>query len=174
LRAFLPLFVLGVAAYFGLVDLGEHFEWLGSTPAVLALGVGVLLELMADKIPLVNHLLDALATPARTIAGMLVFGAAVVDLPAWVVAILAIIIGGGVALAVHVAKSGVRAGSSAVTAGASTPVHSMLEDVLCFFSTVLSIAFVGIALIVAAAALFLFWLSARAVLDRVRGSKSAA
>lgn len=168
LRAFLPLFVLGVGARLGLVDLGDSFEWLSSAPALLALGTGVGCELLADKVPFVNHLLDLLATPVRTLAGMLVFAATVVDMPLWVVAILAIIVGGGVALAVHVAKSGVRGASTVATAGASGPAHSMLEDVLCAATAVLSMIFWTIALVVAAAALVLAGLTARAIVQRLK------
>ncbi|MDP2341198.1 MAG: DUF4126 domain-containing protein [Deltaproteobacteria bacterium] len=167
LRAFLPLFVVGMGARFGLVDLGEAFVWLSSTPALLALAVGVGCELLGDKVPFVNHLLDLLATPVRTAAGMLVCAAALVDLPVWVVALLAIILGGGVALAVHVTKSGLRATSTAATAGASTPVHSLLEDAVCFAASVLSVVFWLIAVVVAVAGVALFGFSARAVYQRL-------
>jgi hypothetical protein len=149
LRAFLPLFVLGLAARLGFVDVGEHFAWLTHAPALLALAVAVLAETLGDKVPWLNHLLDLLATPARTIAGMLVCAAVVVDLPIWVVALLAIIVGGGVALAVHVAKGGARLASSAATGGASSPAHSFVEDIACLASTVLSLVFTLIALAVA-------------------------
>lgn len=172
LRAFLPLFVLGAGARLGLVDLGDAFQWLAHTPALLALGIGVILELLADKIPFVNHVLDWLATPLRALAGMLVLAAAIVDLPTWVVALLAIIIGGGVALAVSVTKSGIRKTSSAVTAGASTPVHSFVEDVVCLLSTVFSLVFWIVALVIAAGALLLFGVSARAVCQRLRTKRA--
>jgi hypothetical protein len=168
LRAFLPLFVAGLGARLGFVDIGDAFHWLQSTPCLLALGTGVVCELVADKVPLLSHLLDLLATPVRTAAGMLVVAATLVDLPAWVVALLAIIVGGGVALAVHVAKSGARLGSSAVTAGAAAPAHSLLEDVVCAAASVLSVVFWVVAFVVAAAALALFWVTARAVWQRFR------
>jgi hypothetical protein len=166
LRAFLPLFALGVAARLGFVDLGEAFAWLSHTPALVALTVGVICELLGDKIPFVNHVLDVIATPARAIAGMLVFAATVVDMPVWMVAILAIIVGGGVALAVHVAKSGIRATSTVATAGASSPAHSLVEDAVCAAATILSFIFFGVALLICAAAVFLFVISVRALMER--------
>ncbi len=168
LRAFLPLFIVGVGARLGFVDVGDAFAWLATGPALLALATGVACELLADKVPLVNHLLDLLATPVRTAAGMLVCAAVLVDMPAWVLAILAIIIGGGVALAVHVAKSGLRSATTAATAGAAGPAHSVLEDALCFVVAIASVVFWIVAAVVAAAALVLFGLSARAVFTRVR------
>ena len=172
LRAFLPLFVLGMGARLGLVDLGDAFEWLGHTPALLALGVGVVCELLGDKIPFVNHVLDLLATPLRAVAGMLVLAATVVDMPIWIVALLAIILGGGVALAVHVTKSGLRGASTAATAGASSPFHSAVEDLVCLFSTIFSMVFWVVALVIAAGALLLAGISARAVYQRLQSRKA--
>jgi hypothetical protein len=168
LRAFLPLFVTGAAARLGLIELGEAFSWLSSSLCLLALATGVLCELLADKVPWLNHLLDALATPVRTGAGMLVMAATLVDLPTWVVALLAIIVGGGVALAVHITKSGVRAGSTAASLGTSGPAHSLLEDVVCAAASVLSVVFWMAALLIAAAALVLTGLTVRALLARRR------
>lgn len=172
LRAFLPLFLVGMGARLGLVDLGDAFEWLGHTPALLALGVGVVCELLGDKIPFVNHVLDLLATPLRALAGMLVLAATIVDMPIWVVALLAIIIGGGVAVAVHVTKSGLRGASTAATAGASSPFHSAVEDLVCLFSTIFSMVFWVVALVIAAGALLLFGMSARAVYQRLQSRRA--
>ena len=168
LRAFLPLFVTGLAGRLGFIELGEAFVWLSSAPALLALAVGVGCELVSDKIPFVNHLLDLLATPVRTLAGMLVCAAALVDLPVWVVALLAIIVGGGVALAVHVTRSGLRATSTAASAGTAGPAHSLLEDIVCAAASVLSVVFWFVAAVVAVVALVLFGVSARAVWQRLR------
>lgn len=168
LRAFLPLFVVGVGARLGLVDIGDGFAWLSATPALIALGTGVVCEMLGDKVPFVHHLLDLLATPVRTAAGMLVFAAAIVDMPTWVMALLAIIIGGGVALAVHTAKSGLRATSTVASLGTSAPAHSLLEDIVCAAASVLSLVFWMVAVVVAVAALVLFGVSASAVVRRLR------
>jgi hypothetical protein len=167
LRAFLPLFVVGLLARFtDLVDLGDAFEWLSTGPALVALGVGVLAEVLADKVPALNHLLDALQTPVRTGAGMLITAAVIVDLPTWMVALLAIIVGGGVALAVHTAKSTVRLGATASSAGTLNPLASLLEDVACLVTTVLCVFAWIVALIVAAIGLFVLYVSASALWRR--------
>src|SRR5688572_24107733 len=90
-RAFAPLFLLGLAARFGFVDVGGAFAWLTEPAALVALGVGVVGEMLADKVPFVHHLLDVLATPLRAVAGMVLVAAPVVGLPLWVVAILALV-----------------------------------------------------------------------------------
>lgn len=168
LRAFLPLFVVGLGGRFGFVDVGDGFAWLTSTPCLFALGTGVALELAGDKVPWLSHLLDALATPLRSAAGMLAVAATMVDLPTWIVALLAVIIGGGVALAVHTAKAGARLTTSAATAGAAAPAHSLLEDIVCAAASVLSVVFVVVAVIVAAAGVATLSVFARAVWRRVR------
>jgi hypothetical protein len=169
LRAFLPLFLVGVLArWTDLVDVGEHFEWLASGGAILAFGVGVLFELAADKIPALNHLLDLIQTPVRTLAGMIICAAVAVHIPPWALAILAIIVGGGTALAVHTAKSALRVGGNATTAGAANPLLSILEDVACVATTLLSIVLWVVALFVAAVGLVVLWVSASAILKRRR------
>lgn len=167
LRAFLPLFLVGMLARFtDLVDIGEAFDWLTSAPALLALFVGVICELAGDKIPAVNHLLDAIQTPVRTLAGMLVSASVMVDMPTWVIALLAIIIGGGTALAVHAAKSTARVGVSAASATTANPLASALEDVACAAATLLSVVLWVAALFVAAAGLFVFAIGAHTVWQR--------
>ena len=81
---------------------------------------------------------------------VLVVAASVIDLPVWVVAILAIILGGGVALSVHLARSGLRAGAQAASAGVLAPILSTLEDVVVVAVVVGSVFFVGVAALVAA------------------------
>ena len=54
LRAFLPLFVVSLLSHLGHIELSDGFEWMSSTSAVAGLGAAVLLELLADKIPVVD------------------------------------------------------------------------------------------------------------------------
>lgn len=165
LRAFLPLFVVGLLGRFGFVDVGDGFEWLTRLPALLALAVGVVLEMAGDKVPLVNHLLDLLQTPVRVAAGMLISAAVFVDLPLWVVAILALIVGGGAALAVHTAKSALRAGGAAATGGTASPLLSIAEDVVALLATVLSVFAGLVSLAIAVMAMVLLFVIARAALS---------
>ena len=58
LRAFLPLLVVGAFGRLGFVPLTGAFEWLSSWPALAVFGVAVVVELAADKFPVVDHLLD--------------------------------------------------------------------------------------------------------------------
>lgn len=166
-RAFAPLFLLGVAARLGFVDVGDAFAWLAEPAALVALGLGVVGEVLADKVPWVHHVLDVLSTPLRWAAGAVLVAAPIVGLPLWIVAILALVVGGGVAVAVHVARGGLRVASTTATAGAAAPAHSLLEDVVCVAVAVLSIAFALVALVVAVAAVTLLVVVTRAAWRRL-------
>lgn len=169
LRAFLPLLLTGLLARFtDWVDLHDSFDWLTSTEALLALSLAALCELLADKVPGVDTLLNALQTPVRTAAGALIYASVAFELPGWVIALLALIIGGGTALSVHVAKSSTRLASSAASAGAASPVMSLFEDLACALGVVLAVAFAGIALVLALCGGFVFVVSASAVWRRWR------
>lgn len=62
LRAFLPLLFLGVAARLGVIHLRPGSEWLAADVALAALAVATVVEVAADKIPVVDHALDAIGT----------------------------------------------------------------------------------------------------------------
>lgn len=134
LRAFLPLLVLGLAGRLGGDSLnliqGEAFEWIKSTPALISLSVAVVVEVLADKVPALDHLLDVIQAPVRTGAGMLAAAAVAGHLPMWATAVLALVAGGG-ALSVHAGKSALRLGSTATTGGTANPLISIVEDVAC-------------------------------------------
>lgn len=130
LRTFLPLLMLCVVTrlgWFG-VELNASFAWLGSTPALIALGVATLAEVIADKVPVVDHALSALGTFTRPLAGALAAGAVFQKVDPGLAAIAGLIIGVPTALAFHAAQSSTRLVSTATTAGLGNPVLSILED----------------------------------------------
>lgn len=178
LRAFLPLLVTGIAARLYRPELlGDSFQWLQETPALIALSVAVVAELLADKIPAVDHALDAVQGPVRTGAGVLaclaVGGA---HLPGWATALLAIV-GGSVALGTHSAKSLIRVGSSATTGGLANPLVSLFEDLLALLVSVLSVLAAILACVFALLALGTLWVLARRIwrwLTRRRAAPVAA
>ncbi len=72
LRVFLPVLALGLASRLGLLELGEDFAWLASDPVLLVVGIAALLEASAYYIPVVDNLLDTLATPAAIGGGTVI------------------------------------------------------------------------------------------------------
>lgn len=128
LRAFLPLFVVGLAGRADWLPLSSSFEWLSTTPALVVFGVAVVVEILADKIPVVDNLLDTVQTIAKPVAGMAVTASVVTDWAPLYVSIAAIVVGGGLAGAVHLTKAKLRLLSTATTGGVANPALSVGED----------------------------------------------
>lgn len=126
-RVFLPLFALSLAAYNGLWELNENWEWVGSLAAVLTLGVATLVELFAYFIPWVDNALDAIAIPLAALAGTAAMVSTVAGLDPVVTWSLAIIAGGGTATAIKGAAAGSRMASSLTTGGLANPAVATIE-----------------------------------------------
>ena len=151
LRAFLPPFALGLAARADLVTLSEEFAWLSGTPVLIALGSAVAFELLGDKIPVVDNILDAAGTVLRPAAGALVATvplftvvASVQDsgtaqTVAWMAGLTGVVLGASVSTVVHLTKSQVRLVSTPLTAGLANPVISIVEDIVGFVGVALAI-----------------------------------
>ena len=70
-RVFLPLFALSLAAYFGVWELNESWQWIGSTAALVTLGVATLVEIFGYYIPYLDNLLDSIAVPLAAMQELL-------------------------------------------------------------------------------------------------------
>jgi len=128
LRAFLPLLLLGLAARVGIVGLSREAAWLAGDHALIALAIATALELAADKVPVVDHALDAIGFVLRPAAAWFAAFALLQDWPSpW--GQLAALALAGAAVGVQVAKAKLRLGSTALTAGHGNPVLSTIEDV---------------------------------------------
>jgi hypothetical protein len=153
MRVFLPLLLLGVSARLDLLHVSTGFEWLGSTPSIVALSAATIIEIAAYYLPVVDNFLDMLAAPLSVFAGILATAAVVTDLPPllrWGVAIVA---GGGTAGVVQTTTSLVRLKSTAFTAGLGNFVLATLEWVGSLVASLLAILAPLIALLVVVAAI---------------------
>ncbi|UNY98654.1 DUF4126 domain-containing protein [Zhouia spongiae] len=126
-RVFLPLFALSLASYFGMWELNDSWQWVGSLPALVTLGVAMLFEIFAYYIPFVDNMLDTIAVPLAAVAGTAVVVSTASNLDPIVTWSLAIIAGGGTASAIKGMSSATRLTSSATTAGLGNPVVSTVE-----------------------------------------------
>jgi hypothetical protein len=136
LRAFLPLLAVGVAGRLDYLPLSPRFEWLESWPALTIFGVAVVFELVADKFPVVDNLLDVVQAWVKPIAGTVVAASVLTELSPVQSTVLAIVLGGGAASAVHLLKANVRLLSLATTAGIGSPVVSTGEDASALLGTI--------------------------------------
>ncbi|MEA1784913.1 DUF4126 domain-containing protein [Arenibacter sp. GZD96] len=126
-RVFLPLFALSLAAYAGLWPLNAQWQWLGSLPAVMALGVAMLAEIGAYFVPWVDHILDTIALPLAALAGTAIMVATATNMDPLVTWSLAIIAGGGTATAIKSASATGRLAATGVTGGMANPIISGVE-----------------------------------------------
>lgn len=161
LNAYIPLLVVGVLAHYtDLIELNSPWDALANPWILILLGVLVIIEFLADKIPAVNHVNDILQTIIRPAAGAIVFAASA-KVISDVHPVLALACGLLIAGSVHVVKAAaVRPAVTATTGGAANVPVSMAED---FIATLLSILAVVIPILVGAficltLALIIWWL----------------
>ena len=157
LNAWMPLLVLGLADRFlPAVELPAGWAWLSSDLALWIVGALLVIEIVADKIPAIDSVNDAIQTFVRPAAGGIAFGAGAsaetvrVDDPdlftgtAWVPVVVGIVI----ALGVHVLKSMARPAANVASAGLAAPLVSTAEDVTSLTLSVLAILLPLVALVV--------------------------
>ncbi len=138
-RTFVPLLCVGLAAHFGLFALDAQYAWLASTAGLIALGTAAVLEVGAYYIPVVDNLLDVVATPLSMVAGTLVMFTSIGadhGLPGW---LLAILVGGGVSGLVQLTTVKARAVSTGTTAGFGNPIVATGELIGAAFLSVLAL-----------------------------------
>ncbi|GAA1061342.1 DUF4126 domain-containing protein [Agromyces bracchium] len=139
LNAWIPLILLGALdRWTDLVDLPSGWEWLSNEWVLLILFVLLVVEVVADKIPGLDSVNDAIQTFVRPTAGGLAFGSGIgattvavqdpeafFSSPDWIPVAVGVVL----ALGVHVAKAAARPVVNASTAGVGAPIASSIEDV---------------------------------------------
>jgi len=126
-RVFLPMLIVSSAAYTGHLQLDSSFAWLGTPSALTMLSVAALAEVLAYYVPVIDNLLDTLATPATLIAGTIVSAAVMTDVPPMVKWTAAVIAGGGIAGLTQGLTGILRAHSTVLTGGLGNPVIATAE-----------------------------------------------
>ncbi|MFF5293579.1 DUF4126 domain-containing protein [Paractinoplanes globisporus] len=181
LNAYIPLMVMGLLArYTDVIDLPQGWSWLSNGWVLVILAVLLAVEVVADKVPIVDHANDVVQTVVRPTAGGLAFGAGsgaqtvTVSNPGsffgshqWVPVAAGVLI----ALCVHGVKAAARPVVNVSTAGFGAPIVSTIEDIGSFLMSVLAIlmpilVLVGIGLFV--------WLAVSVVRRRRRKRERAA
>lgn len=176
LNTFLPLLLLSAAARFGIagITLGEKFQWLSSDVAIFVLIIACIAEIIADKVPAVDHFLDSIGTFLRPLAGATAAASVLtgvnLGLDPTTAAIMGLIIGAPTSLGFHTLKAGTRVMSSAATFGCANPVISLIEDCIALGLSILAI----FAPIIVPIALVLLALVLWRLVKRIRNSDATA
>lgn len=162
LNAYIPLLVIGVIAHYfpATLNLNQPFDLLANPWILILLGVLVIIEMVADKIPAVNHINDLIQTVVRPAAGAVAFAASanvITDINPVLALACGLLVAGGV----HTVKAAaVRPAVTAATGGAGNLPVSIAEDVIATITSILAIMIpiiVGTLLIVLLTIL-LWWL----------------
>ncbi len=137
LNAYIPLLVMGLAGRFDWIQLPAGWTWLENEWVMVVLGVLLVVEIVADKVPAVDSVNDWIQTVVRPASGGIVFAGGIgtstvaVDDPdsffstgAWIPVVIGIVL----ALLVHLGKTAVRPVANLTTAGIAAPVLSTAED----------------------------------------------
>jgi hypothetical protein len=137
LNAYIPLLVIGsIAHYTDLIKLNPPWDTLANPWVLILLGLLTIIEMLADKVPAINHLNDLIQTFVRPVAGAIAFAASA-KVISEVHPVLALAAGLLIAGSVHLVKAAaVRPVVTATTGGTGNVPVSVAEDVV---STSLSI-----------------------------------
>ena len=181
LNAYIPLMVMGLLArYTDVVDLPHGWSWLSNGWVLVILGILLAVEVVADKVPIVDHANDVVQTVVRPTAGGLAFGAGsgaqtvTVSNPGsffgshqWVPVAAGVLI----ALCVHGVKATARPVVNVSTAGFGAPVISTIED---FGSALMSVLAILMPILVLVGIALFAWLAIVVVRRRRRKRAGAS
>jgi len=140
LNAYIPLLVVGVIAHYtNWIKLTAPYDLLANPWILILVSVLLVVEMLADKIPAVNHINDIIQTVFRPAAGAIVFASSAHVLTG-INPVLALACGLLVAGSVHAVKSvAVRPAVTATTGGTANVLVSIAEDVVATLLSILSI-----------------------------------
>ncbi|MBK9315649.1 MAG: DUF4126 domain-containing protein [Acidobacteria bacterium] len=149
---------LGILDRFKLVKLPGGLDMLGEWWVIGLAGGMYVIEFIADKIPAIDSAWDAVHTFIRVPAGAILAASAFAEFdPA--VRIVALIVGGGIALSSHGTKAATRLTANTSPEPVSNFALSIGEDILTFGSAVLMAFYPIVMLVIVIIFLIItFWL----------------
>lgn len=158
LNAYIPLLIVALAGRFPadnpLIELSQPYDALSSWWAIGALVVLLIIEMLVDKVPAVDSVNDVIQTLIRPTAGAILFAAnaqVITDIHPAITIVAGLLLAGSV----HVTKGVIRPMVTTTTAGTGNWLVSIVEDVIAFFVSILSILVPILALILTVIFLFL-------------------
>ena len=165
INAYATVFVLGLLGrYAGTGGVPEGFM---RTDVLVVMGILALLELVADKIPVVDSFWDVPSTVIRPIAGA-VIGALIAGAQGDLLTISLAAVGGVTALLSHLSKAGIRLAVNTSPEPVSNVAASVAGDVGVVGVSTLAVLFPVAAAVVAAALLVIMIGLAWLLMSRVR------
>ena len=165
--------VMGLLQHYGLARLPGGLEVLDNW---IIIGIALFLyvvEFVADKIPYVDTVWDAVHTFIRVPAGAVIAFAATSDLNP-TVQVVALLLGGGLALSTHGTKATARAAANTSPEPFSNWTLSIVEDVFAVGAVVVAVLHpIAIIFVIVIFLLILAWILPK-VIRRIRRMLAAA
>ncbi len=138
INLYATVLTLGLLQRFHLVSLPGEMGFLGDWWVLGVAGVLYAVEFVADKIPAVDSVWDAVHTFIRVPAGAIIAATAFANFDPRV-RVLALLVGGGLALSSHGTKAATRLAANASPEPFSNIFLSIFEDALTIGSTILMV-----------------------------------
>jgi hypothetical protein len=178
LNAYIPLLVLALADRFtARVTLVRPYNFLSSFGGIAVLLILLTIEIVADKIPGVDHANDLIQSAIRPASGAILMMAATHH-GNRLNPVIAMIIGLVLAGAVHAVKATARPAITISTGGLGNPVISVIEDGIATLTSILAVLAPIVAIVLMLLfAVLLWWLYKkirRLTIFRSRPSSSRA
>ena len=137
-RLFLPPLVISLAALSDNVELSSGFEWVGTYPTAIALGIATVAEILAYYIPVIDNLLDTIEIPTAVAIGTLLTAANLGDVNPLLQWSIAAIAGGGTAGIIETFTAMTRAASTGMTGGTGNFLVATIEALSAGVLTILA------------------------------------
>jgi len=168
LNAYIPLLIIALTTrlFPQYLQLNEPYDLLASNLSIAVLVVLLLVEVAADKVPVVDHINDIISVFIRPTAGAVLFAASTSSPTVAVLdPRLALILGFLVAGATHSAKATARPVVTASTGGVGNPVVSTIEDVAALLTSLVAVLaplLIGVSIIIFVLLIWWWWARRRA------------
>ena len=168
-RIFVPLLAVGLAVRFMGLHATPALAWTATDLGLVGLSAATLVEILAYYIPWVDNLLDTIHGPLALVAGTLLVGGLLGDMPPALQWGLGVVAGGGAAGAVKTGAATVRAASTATTGGLGNCIVSTVENGCATIGSALAV----VAPVIAAGFLILMVAGMCVIVNKIRRSRAA-
>ncbi len=189
-NAYFPMLAFAIAArWLHLYKVNPSFSFITQTWFMVILAILALADLFADKIPVIDHIWDAIHTVIRPMAGAFVAAASdnrihvlpnttfmgthfmTMGINLSVTLVVVMVIGGVLALMTHLTKASTRVASTATTAGLLNIVLSIIEDIGVVIATLLSLFAPVVMFVIVLLFVLVFLLLARRIIGLFNGRR---
>lgn len=172
IRAWLPLWILGLLGRFHYITLHQDFQFLQRTDVLIILTLATIVEILGDKIVVIDHLLDGIGTVLRPAAGTVLVSSLFSDMPLSTAVLIGLMAGVPITLGTHLLKSTLRSSITMLApfhGGIGNTTASFIEDFSTFSGILLAVT---LPILAGSLTLLFFYLGLRIIRRRKQRTNS--